>query len=432
MNKITNITKRQIKELFCDGVDVGLFGQECQHYLYWGKCDSELSFLKRLYPLDKMSSNDSRYMNAELDIIQHTINNDDWELCWVFDDERFPLHKGTDEDYLKFILEILNPEICIEGDALNIIISQIKRLLHEDGYELYVSEKISGKPKYSWRLLTEKEIRSNRYLPFSLRYEEELKAGTMNIPTIKIRNRKAILELMERFEQVCNLISETGWNYSQPTREAVWIKIKEYYIPKSFNKNQEYKESDNLENFILANYPQYVFDSIELYILYTDDTLFDSEINVILRENGYQLVDGKVQLMNTFHVSIELPQKDENLISLLQQAQSFVCENNSDNIQLALEKIWDVFERIKTACNEKDKKKSTIELAHMISCEDEAIASHMESEFMFLTAIGNQYQIRHFEKDKKTFQSVEIKKYFYNRCASLVNLCIGYLNHIGL
>jgi len=55
----------------------------------------------------------------------------------------------------------------------------------------------------------------------------------------------------------------------------------------------------------------------------------------------------------------------------------------------------------------------------------------MNAEFAFLTKLGNEYQIRHFERNKKSFPSEEIKTYFYNRCASLVNLCICHLNDLS-
>lgn len=47
--------------------------------------------MKRLYDLGKMPSNDTRFINAEQDIWQHTVNNDDYSYCWVFEDERFSL-----------------------------------------------------------------------------------------------------------------------------------------------------------------------------------------------------------------------------------------------------------------------------------------------------------------------------------------------------
>lgn len=46
-----------------------------------------------------MESLDYRYNNAKEDIIQHTINNDDYLSCWVFGDERFMLENGDDESF---------------------------------------------------------------------------------------------------------------------------------------------------------------------------------------------------------------------------------------------------------------------------------------------------------------------------------------------
>lgn len=427
MKKITKITKSQIKGLFKNGIDIGLGDSDYQYYLYWGRCENELTFLKRLYPLDKMPSNDSRYDNAEEDIIQHTINNDDWKSCWIFDDARFPLLNGTDEDYLKFLIEVFNPEVCVENYVQNQYYSKIQELLHKDGYELYVSEHISGKPVYSWRFLTVKEIKTTKFLPFSVRYEDELKTKTMKMPSIHKIDRRQIFDLMGRYEETCFLTSETGFNYLQLTKEAMWNEMKEHYIPKSF-KNNNYIETDNIEDFILENYPQFVFDAVELYYLNSRSSLFEDEVNAIISKYGYKLVDKKIQLIVFFQVAIEFPQNDTSLRQLLQLSQSFVRENNSNKLQLAIEKIWDAFERIKTIYGT-DKKKSLSELKEKVSGGSEEIAFFLEEEFVFLSKIGNKYQIRHFERGKKEFQSDEMKKYFYNRCASLVNLCISHLNN---
>ena len=50
-----------------------------------------------------MPSFDSRFANAEQDIWQHTVNNDDYPYCWVFEEKRFNLQDGSDEVYLKFL-----------------------------------------------------------------------------------------------------------------------------------------------------------------------------------------------------------------------------------------------------------------------------------------------------------------------------------------
>lgn len=408
---------------------MGTFDPISQRYTYWGGCENELSFLKRLYPLEKIPSYDSRYKNAESDIIQHTINNDDWELCWVFEDERFPLKNGTDEDYLRFLIEVFNPEVCIESEVLNRYFSQIQGLLHNDGYELYASDYISGKPIYSWRFLTAKEIKTTKYLPFSVRYEDELKTKKIVLPTIHKSDRKRVLDLMSQYEETCYLTTETGWNYTKLTKDAMWDGIKEYYPPRAFNNDKKYIETDNLENFIMANYPQYMFDAVELFNRFTREPLFEMEVNSTIARYGYKLVSGKIQMMEHFQTSIEIPHFDTDLKFLVQQAQVFVNAKNSDELQLALEKIWDAFERVKTEYNDKDKKKSLIELEKKISRGSKEIVDFMNEEFAFLTKLGNEYQIRHFERNKKSFPSEEIKMYFYNRCASLVNLCICHLNN---
>lgn len=99
MERITEITKRDIYEMFRHGIaDDGPFNINIE-YPYYGRLD-EIEFLERLYNLQEMKSNDPRYNNAREDIVQHTINNDDYPYCWVFTDDRFQLNKGSDETYL--------------------------------------------------------------------------------------------------------------------------------------------------------------------------------------------------------------------------------------------------------------------------------------------------------------------------------------------
>ncbi|WP_289811590.1 hypothetical protein [Thomasclavelia cocleata] len=88
MNCIIEITKRDILDLFKNGLEIDDFFQR-----YFGRLE-ELNFLKRLYDLKGMLSNDSRYENAERDIWQNTVNNDDYPDCWFFGDERFYYKNG--------------------------------------------------------------------------------------------------------------------------------------------------------------------------------------------------------------------------------------------------------------------------------------------------------------------------------------------------
>lgn len=87
MNRITEITKRDILDLFQNGLEIDEFFQtRTVTYNYYGRLE-EIDFLKRLYDLERMPSFDSRFANAEQDIWQHTVNNDDYPYCWVFEDK---------------------------------------------------------------------------------------------------------------------------------------------------------------------------------------------------------------------------------------------------------------------------------------------------------------------------------------------------------
>ena len=92
MRNITEITRRDIFDLFQKGYVESnwLSGDQRISYPYHGRL-SEIDFLKKVYPLDKMLSTDERFENAEGDIWHHTVNNDDWESDWVFSDYRFEL-----------------------------------------------------------------------------------------------------------------------------------------------------------------------------------------------------------------------------------------------------------------------------------------------------------------------------------------------------
>lgn len=167
MNRITEVTKRDILDLFRNGLEVEIFfDTQTVTYHYFGQLE-EMAFLNRLYDLKNMPSNDPRYTNAEGDIIQHTVNNDDWPCCWVFEDERFPLQSGSDEDYLKFICEIFHPAVRYEKGYWKEFLEKVNDLLKNDGYELYAEKKISGRDVYDWRTYQPQE--DGLFVPYSER-----------------------------------------------------------------------------------------------------------------------------------------------------------------------------------------------------------------------------------------------------------------------
>ncbi len=93
-----------------------------------------------------MSSTDTRFRNANDDIRQHTINNDDWEPFWFFTDSRFKLSNGNEDEYiLKFICEMLHPVVRNGSLPWRKYLKKFNQLLSADGYELCAIKSISGR-----------------------------------------------------------------------------------------------------------------------------------------------------------------------------------------------------------------------------------------------------------------------------------------------
>lgn len=165
MKKITEITRRDIFDIIANGFVyselVPKFHPNHFNYeelekqvlkmFYWGRLD-EIGFLKRLYKLDQMPSTDSRFQNAEDDIWQHTVNNDDWGYYWIFEDSRFNLSDGNDDKFLlDFLCEIFHPVVRDEEQPWQKFLDKFNELLKCDGYELYEKTHLSGRSVYGWR-----------------------------------------------------------------------------------------------------------------------------------------------------------------------------------------------------------------------------------------------------------------------------------------
>lgn len=115
---------------------------------------------------------------------------------------------------------------------------------------------------------------------------------------------------------------------------------------------------------------------------------------------------------------------DEQLDQLINEAKDrfFIPKDK----QIALEKLWDAFERIKTYFGS-NKKKSSTELVTIAS--DGFDFKLIEDEFKLLTKIGNDYKIRHHETDKKEVANSKHIDYLFFRMLSLIDLCIKSINN---
>ena len=429
LKKITEITRKGIAKLFKEGfIDDTCFLWDSKYsspnngkifYVYHGDL-SELDFLKIMYPLETMSSDDPRYSNAENDIRQHTINNDDYEYGWVFTDDRFGLNNGDDETLLKFLCTVFHPSYRNEEGYWKEYLAKIQDLLRKDGYELYISKYISGREVYEWRELTDVEIRYSCFVPFSQRYKDK----NITVPKITKAKRRLLNALMIQKENIENLHTDTGFNYQLTTREAVVEDIKKFYMPKAFDDNGNYTQEEDLEKLVLNSSPKTVFDIIELYAKY-NSVGFEDEVNTILDGLHYKLLDGKVMVQTTVEVKA-VEAKEPNLRELIKTAESYFKKEDIVSKQTALEKIWDALEKLKTYYTT-DKKQSVQMVINKISQEDAETTDIFNKEFDYLTKFGNTHQIRHFETGKTAIKDARMKEYWYTRCLALINLAIKYI-----
>lgn len=117
---------------------------------------------------------------------------------------------------------------------------------------------------------------------------------------------------------------------------------------------------------------------------------------------------------------------DNTLNQQIELARKFYINND---LQLALEKIWDAFERIKSSFH-KDKKKSVSAIISTLSDEiTNPLGSKCDEKDLFfnkelyeLTSIGNNYKIRHFETEKKELSNRITMEYLFFRMLNLINL----------
>ena len=92
-----------------------------------------------------------------------------------------------------------------------------------------------------------------------------------------------------------------------------------------------------------------------------------------------------------------------------------------------MEKLWDAFERMKSYYGDKSKKESAEEIVSDMSEGSEIYKKLFNEEFKYLTNIGNDFRIRHHERNRIEIDN-DNYDYFFNRCLSLMVIAIRYLH----
>lgn len=147
MNRLTPQTRRDVFDIFSI------------NNIRWNGILEEPDFLLRLYSLHDMESTDSRFEDAYLDIWQHRVNNDDWDVNWVFTDDSYNLKGGDDSFLLKFLCETIHPVVRRDQSETKLLLVDYNKLLASDGYEIFEDRQISGQPAFGFRDISRTTIK---------------------------------------------------------------------------------------------------------------------------------------------------------------------------------------------------------------------------------------------------------------------------------
>ncbi len=114
---------------------------------------------------------------------------------------------------------------------------------------------------------------------------------------------------------------------------------------------------------------------------------------------------------------------DSILDQLLERARSKFLSHDPATRRESLEKLWDAWERLKTRDVPANKKHSIATLLDNLANEPR-LRGELENEARALTAIGNDFQIRHTEVGKIAIQDDSQVDYLFHRLFSLIFLAI--------
>lgn len=110
---------------------------------------------------------------------------------------------------------------------------------------------------------------------------------------------------------------------------------------------------------------------------------------------------------------------DAQLDELLSTARKKYLSPDSATRREGLEKLWDAFERLKTMAAGADKKAQVTALI-AAAYQEADVQARFNSELVELTAIGNAYNIRHFEKGKLPIPDDAFVDWLFSRCYSVI------------
>jgi len=159
---------------------------------------------------------------------------------------------------------------------------------------------------------------------------------------------------------------------------------------------------------------------------------FVDQVNLILKRNGlaYELTpEGTARRVLPESLSQPLATArfatgDDETDRLLERARHLISSPKTEDRQDALEKLWDAFERMKTLEPGPDKKTQADVLLDRTAPTGSKLRQALADEAKTLTAVGNDFRIRHAETNREALASPEAVDYLFTRMFALVRFIL--------
>jgi hypothetical protein len=166
---------------------------------------------------------------------------------------------------------------------------------------------------------------------------------------------------------------------------------------------------------------------------------FVAEVNAIFVRNGIALeltAEGKARRTLPMPIAETLSRTtcvsgDGETDTLVSTAIGFFLSPKLADRRLAVEKLWDAFERIKTLEPGVDKRESATALLDRVAAPGSALRENLEAEAATLTKMGNTFRIRHSEVNQEILRDAGDLDYAFMRMFAFVLLVLRATGRIA-
>ena len=414
INKITNITKRDILDYFNNGIRKGTKLNNLIEYPYYGSM-KESDFWKRVLELEFIK-NDNKITNSLNKEVSRLLLDTDSTL------ERLTntIYNMDDDKFLNLLCQIFHPEVRYERGNWKLFLDEINELIRKDYYELFPNSQISGRDIYNWRIYEGEEI---LYEPFSYVYKdvEGIKSIDLNF-----KFRSTLNSVFNKYRNYNLKDEDKNSLYVYDCKDLTLDKFTEFHAD-LINEISRQIRDYTFDDLVMKLNSLYILDIIEMYSKeQIENCEYIESINILFSRYDLNFRISRTGTLNKINESIykldeSVAIKEKGLHDYLNQAEKYYREGN---YSVAVEKLWDAYERLKTYYPSMDKKGNTEKLSSDFSNKNDAIKELIDNEFASLTKIGNNFTIRHAETNKIKISDDNHYKYLYKRCFSLISLIL--------